>query len=371
MKKSGWILAVAAGLGLAGCEKKEASGAADGMPAPSVRVVETALEEVNPVVEYIAHVEPVQQVKITAQVEGTIDEVHFQEGTRVKRGDLLFTLDAAPYQALVEQREAELAQARALQNRADKYLKMISAVDGRSVSQSDRDMAEANVAEGSAAVKKAEAALHQAQINLGYTRITSPIDGRVGRALITRGNLVSPSTGPLATVIQLDPIRIVIAMPDAEYLAAFERYSSGQGYDPLVHIRLASGTVLPEEGEIAFDNNEMNAATGTMAVRLNFSNPQRLLVPNAYVTAMIQEHNPPKRVLVPSDAVMHGNQGAYVWMVTDDGTVQPAPVELGAVVETRQIILSGLDGGERVVVAGVLNLRPGTPVKVLDAEASK
>ena len=373
MKNIGWMLAVA-GLSLAGCDKQEsaeAGGAMGAQPPALVRVQEVVFEAVSPVDEYIAHVEPIQQVQVMAQVEGTIEEVNFEEGSRVKRGDLLFTLDAAPYKALVEQRAAELAQAKAALSRAEKYLKMISAVDGRSVAQADRDTAEANVAEGRAAVKKAEATLHQSEIDLGYTQITSPIDGRIGRALITRGNLVSPSTGPLATVIQVDPIRVVIAMPDAEYLTAFERYSSEEGYAPLAHVRLANGTVLPGEGAIAFDNNEMDASTGTMAVRLEFANPRRLLVPNAYVTALIQERNPPERVLLPTEAVMHGAQGAFVWTLTLEGTVQPTPVEAGAVMGARQVVLSGLKGGEQVVVAGVLSLRPGSAVTVMPAGAAK
>jgi len=267
MKKGISIAAVCliAGVGLFGCGKKPAGGGAPGgwgnMPPPAVKVLSTQLEIASPVRDYIAHVEPIQQANIMAQVEGIIDEVHFQEGTRVKQGDLLFTIDPAPYQAIVEQREAELAQAQASLKRAEQFLTMLKNADKRRVSQSDQDAAEANVAEGQAAVKKAQAALHQASINLGYTQITSPIDGRIGRALITKGNLVSPSSGPLATVIQIDPIRVVIALPDAEYMTLFQRYASDKGYNPLAKVRLANGTVLPDEGMIDFDDNQMDRAT--------------------------------------------------------------------------------------------------------------
>lgn len=200
-----------AGIGLSGCAKKTAGGppadSRGAMPPPMVKTVETHLEPANPATEYIAHVEPIQQVKLTAQVEGTIEEVHFKEGSRVKEGDLLFTINPGSYEAVVAQRKAEREQAKASVDRSEKYLNMLSAADNRSVSKSDRDTAETNVAADRAMLHKAEAALRLAEIDLGYTRITSPIDGRIGRALITRGNLVSPSAGPLATVIQIDPIR--------------------------------------------------------------------------------------------------------------------------------------------------------------------
>lgn len=341
------------------------------MPPPTVRIMETALEQASPVTEYIAHVEPVQQVDLMAQVEGTIQEVHFREGSRVQAGDLLFTLDSSVYEATLAQREAELEQARATLDRAEKYLTMIQAADNRSVSKSDLDTAEASVAEGRAAVQRAEASVRQAEIDLDYTQIRSPIDGRIGRALITKGNLVSPSSGSLASVVQIDPIRVVLAMPDSEYLTAFEKYSSEQGYAPLIKVRLANGTVLPAEGEIDFDNNQMNPATGTMDIRLRFPNADRLLVPHAYVTILIEERDVPMSILVPVESVMHNAEGAFVWTVSDENTVTPTPVEPGTVMGARQIIRSGLGEGQRVVLAGMQNLRPGAAVTPIETAKSE
>lgn len=377
MKKTGWLWVVAAvvAAGLSGCGKEAAGGGVAGttgaMPPPTVRIMETALEQASPVTEYIAHVEPVQQVDLMAQVEGTIQEVHFREGSRVQAGDLLFTLDSSVYEATLAQREAELEQARATLDRAEKYLTMIQAADNRSVSKSDLDTAEASVAEGRAAVQRAEASVRQAEIDLDYTQIRSPIDGRIGRALITKGNLVSPSSGSLASVVQIDPIRVVLAMPDSEYLTAFEKYSSEQGYAPLIKVRLANGTVLPAEGEIDFDNNQMNPATGTMDIRLRFPNADRLLVPHAYVTILIEERDVPMSILVPVESVMHNAEGAFVWTVSDENTVTPTPVEPGTVMGARQIIRSGLGEGQRVVLAGMQNLRPGAAVTPIETAKSE
>ncbi len=382
MNRTGWIVAVVvavAALGAGYYLRGALSAGSQGGAAPAamargaaqppvVRVVTARPEKASPVVEYIARVEPIQQVNIMAQVEGIIQAVHFQEGSRVAKGDPLFTIDPAPYQARVAQREAELAQAQAALDRAEKYWAMLQATDGRSVSKSDLDTAEAGVAEGRARVKTAQAALTQAGIDLGYTRIESPIAGRIGRALITQGNLVSPSSGTLATIVQLDPVRVVIAMPDAEYLTEFARYSNDDGYNPIIKVRLANGLVLPSMGEIDFDDNQMNPATGTIDIRMRFPNADRMLVANNHVTALVQDGGAPMKILVPVESVMHDAEGAFVWTVADDNTVVPKRVEAGAYIGARQIIDSGLLNGDRVVVAGMQKVQPGIAVQPQEQE---
>lgn len=376
MNKAGWIagivVAVATGFFIRGMMPSVgapagAAAAFGAMPPPAVKVMTTALETASPVVEYIAHVEPIQQVRLMAQVEGTIQEVHFQEGVRVKRGDLLFTIDPEPYEAALAQRKAEKTQAMATLDRAEKYLGMLKAADNRSVSKSDLDAAEANVAEGRAMVNKADAAVRHAEINLGYTQITSPIDGRIGRALITRGNVVSPASGVLATVIQIDPIRVVFAMPDSEYLTAFDRYSSDSTYEPEVRVRLANGAILEDEGAVDFDDNQMNPATGTIDIRMRFPNAHRMLVPNNFVTVLVRDGNAPEKIVVPVEAVMHGTDGAYVWTVTPGQGAAQVRIVPGAVIGNRLVVESGLGAGVQVVVAGMQKLRPGMTVAPVEA----
>jgi len=374
MNKIMWIIAVliAASVGfwmrgmLPSGKAEAGRPAGRSMPPPSVRVMTTQLENASLAKAYIARVEPIQEVRITAQVEGMIQEVHFQEGARVERGDLLFTIDPAPYEATLTQRTAELEQASATLNRAEKYLEMLRAAENRSVSKSDLDTAEANAAEGRARVKIAEATVQQAKIDVGFTQITSPIQGRIGQALITRGNVVSPASGALATVIQVDPIRVVFGMPDAEYLTAFDHYSNNPGYKPDIRVKLANGMTLEDPGEIEFDDNQMNPKTGTIDIRLRFPNPRRLLVANNFVTILVSEADTPQKILVPSEAVVHDTDGAYVWTVDADNMSSQARVNLGAVIGTQQVIESGLELGVRVVVAGLQNIRPGVAVSIIE-----
>lgn len=375
MKKTGWIVAVvvAAGVGYfvrgklpAGAAPAAGPAGWGAMPPPVVGVLETRLESASPVVEHIAHVEPIQLVKLQAQVEGVIEQVHFKEGSQVKKGDLLFTIDPAPYQARVAQRNAELAQAQAGLDRSEKYLSMLNAADNRSVSKSDLDSAEAGVSSGRALLQKAQAELQQAEIDLGYTQIASPIDGRIGRALITGGNLVGPASGTLATVVQTDPMRIVFALPDAEYLTALEKVGREAGTLPQVRVRLANGSELVGEGELDFDDNQMDPATGTIAVRMRFANPDRLLVANNFVTALIQERDAPQRVVLPVEAILRDGDGAYVWVLKEDDTAAQVRIVTGQVIGSRQIIESGLDGGERVVVSGTQKVRPGVALSPQD-----
>lgn len=369
MKKAFTIIAVfiLAGFGLSGCGKSAGSGAAAGerpvMPPPIVKVVETRLEPAGKVTEYIAHVEPIQEVNLTAQVEGLLQEVHFKEGSRVKQGDLLFTIDPAPYEAVVAQRKADLQQAEAALVRSEKYSAMLNAADNRSVSKSDRDTAEANLAESRAMVQKARATLRLAEIDLGYTRILSPIDGRIGRAMITRGNLVSQNSGPLARIIQIDPIRVVFNMPDAEYLTAFSEFAKDNNDLPQATVRLGNGLEYPAAGEMDFDDNQMNPATGTIAIRVRFPNPERLLVPNNYVTILLQKQHAPESILVPAESVMHDAEGTFVWCVNPESKAEQVRVETGAVFGSRQIIESGLEPGRQVVFAGMQKMAPGMSVE--------
>jgi RND family efflux transporter MFP subunit len=329
------------------------------------------MESANPVSEYIAHVEPIQQVNLTAQVVGTIAEVHFKEGSQVEKGDLLFTIDPAVYEALVAHRKAELEQTKANIDRSEKYLSMLSAADNRSVSKSDRDSAETNVAEDRAMLHKAEASLQLAKIDLSYTHITSPIDGRIGRALITRGNLVSPSSGKLASVIQIDPIRVVFAMPDADYLSIFNGFSKTNRALPLTTIHLGNDMEYGEKGEMDFDDNQMNPATGTIDIRVRFPNPNRLLVPNNYVTVLLRDQQTEDKILVPTESIMHDNEGSFVWCVNEDKRVEQVRVEFGKVMGSRQVIESGLEPGRQVVFAGMQKLAPGMTVAPVETAKSK
>ena len=332
-------------------------------PPPQVSVMVTEKRQVFPTKEYIARVEPISQVELQAQVSGYIEKVHFEEGSVVKQGDLLFTIDPAQYRATVEQREAELASSRATLSRTKKYLAMVKAADNRSVSQSDMDKAESDLLEAKARVKQAKAALKLAAIDLGHTRVTSPISGRIGRALVTRGNYVSPSSSTLTRIIQWDPVRVVFSMPDSAYLAMVSKKEQGMDERVDARIQLSDGTLLGRLGTSDFADNQMNPNTGTMALRLRFSNTDDRLVPNAYVKVVLQEQGREETVLLPQAAILPDRDGAYVWTLDTEGRATRTPVTPGETLGVNRIIESGLEPGQQVIVSGTQKVGNGMEVR--------
>lgn len=375
----GWLLAAACLLGLgwlargwvppaaAGAGAPPAMGPPPGM-APLV-VLEPAEEAaLNPPATFIGHVEPVRDVDLRAQIDGYVKEVHFTEGSLVRTGDPLFTIDPEQYQARVTLRQAERAQAEAALDRAERYQKRLEESDARGISQTDLDTARSDVAQGRAAVQQAKANLALAEIDLKHTRIVAPIDGRIGRAVANVGDFVSPSLGTLVRIVQVDPIRVVFAVTDREYLKVRESIAEAAMQDVLrVRLRLPTGTILDVTGTRDFENNEMSADTATLSVRVRFKNPDGLLVPNGYVTVMIDQTSPKKWPTVSEAALLYGQGGAAVYVVGADNVAQARPVALGAQLDGRVEIRKGISVGEKVIVQGVQSVAPGQPVQVAPA----
>jgi len=340
-------------------------GPQPGGPAPVA--VEVAREEaLNPPAAFIGQVEPVRDVDLRAQVEGYIQEVHFREGALVRAGDLLFTIDPEQYAARVALRQAERAQAEAALDRAERYLKRLEASDARSISQVDLDTARSDVEQGRAAVQQAKANLALAEIDLKHTRIVAPIDGRVGRTVANVGDFVSPALGTLVRIVQIDPIRVVFSVTDREYLQVRENIEDAAVQDALrVRLKLPTGTILDLVGTRDFEDNEMSAETATLPVRVRFNNAQGLLVPNGYVTVLIDKAQPARWPTVSQAALVQGPEGTRVYVVAPDGTAQVRAVQIGAEADGRVELRSGVQAGERVVVQGVQKVVPGQPVHVL------
>ncbi|QBG48846.1 efflux RND transporter periplasmic adaptor subunit [Verrucomicrobia bacterium S94] len=341
------------------------------MPPPAVKAIEVAEGPVDVREEYIASVEPVQQVRVKTEVAGYIDEVHFTEGSMVKAGDLLFTVDQKRYQSMVEAREADLASAEAELNRAERYFERIEKA-GSSVSQSDKDQAEALKLQAMANLKQAEANLTVARLDLEYSEIRAPIDGRIGAALVTKGNYIDPMMGEtLATIVQLDPVRVVFSVTDRAYLQYRERVTAGSTDELVARVRLPTGTELPAIGKKDFDDNTMNERTGTMTVRYLFDNPDELLVPGGYVSILVGPADRPAGIRIPQQAILVDQEGPYVLTADKEGTIGVARVTLGEPVEKDYVITSGLKSGDRVVVDGVQKVQPGASATVTLMEAAQ
>jgi len=312
--------------------------------------------------EYIGRVEPIQNVLVRPRVSGQIETVHFKEGAMVKEGDVLFTLDSAQHQATVQLRNADLSRAQANLSRAAKFNDRLKAADKRSVSASDLDMAESDVQQSRATVEQARAALRLAQIDLGFTKITAPISGRIGRAEATKGNYVSSAGGHLANIVQMDPIRVSYALPDRSFMDQIEAFqASGDVYNTT--LILADGTEYPVTGERDFESNVMDPMTGTLTVYLKFKNEQRTLIPGLMVRVVTKPARERIAPVVPQEAIITDLRGDFVYMIGEGDVAQRRDITLGVEIGTSREIVSGLEPGDKVIVRGIQNVRPGMPVR--------
>ena len=313
--------------------------------------------------EYIGRIEPIQTVAIRPQVAGEIAQVHFTEGSIVKAGDLLFTLDSSQYQATVDLRKADLTKAEANLQYATKYHNRLKASDKRSVSASDLEAAENEVNQSKAAVAQAKASLKLAQIDLGYTKITAPITGRIGRAEFTKGNYVTSSSGQLASIVQVDPIRVTFSMPDRDYLEQIEAFTGSNKAVYRATITLPDGETYGYAGERDFENNTMDARTGTITLTMRFKNDKGALVPGTMVRVTTKPVDNKVATVVPMEAVMADSEGDYVYLVDESDTVQQRRIATGAEVGYMSEVLSGVEPGERIIVRGLQSVRPNMTVR--------
>ncbi|MDR2779645.1 MAG: efflux RND transporter periplasmic adaptor subunit [Synergistaceae bacterium] len=311
--------------------------------------------------EYIGKVEPIQTVFLKPRISGQIESAHFKEGSIVKEGDLLFTLDSAQHQATVTLRKADLAKAEANLGKAVKYNDRLKAADKRSVSASDLDIAASEVLQNRAAVEQAKAALKLALIDLDYTKIKAPITGKIGRAETTKGNYVTPG-GTLATIIQTDPIRVSYAIPDRDYMDQIEAFSSK---DPVYNISLSlsDGTSYVSGGERDFEDNAIDTMTGTITLRRRFENKNGALIPGSMVRVSAKPVKSHVSPILPQEALMSDARGDFVYVIGGGDIADRRDVELGAEIGAAREVISGLEAGEHVVLSGLHNVRPGSPVR--------
>lgn len=332
----------------------------------SVETVKAQARDMNPPQSFMGHIEPIEAVALRAQIDGTIAEVAFKEGSMVKEGDVLFLIDPCVYEARVKQAEASLAKATAASENADRYYARISKVDKRSVTEAEIDQAYANMLEARAAIAQCEADLANAKINLGYTRITAPISGRIGQSLLKKGDYVSPAMGTLARIVQTDPVRVVFSVSDKDWLKGKHVTKGADMATRLrAQLRLADGSIYTHEGTPDFFNNEMDSATASLSIRYSFPNPEQDLLANAYVSVLLSERVPQLRLAIPANAVLANATGDYVF-VNKDGTAERRIVKMGELQAGYVEILAGLEEGEEVVTEGVVNVSEGSILNVIN-----
>ncbi|QIE42650.1 efflux RND transporter periplasmic adaptor subunit [Meridianimarinicoccus aquatilis] len=340
--------------------------------APRVSVAAAVTEDVVQDASFIARVEAIDSVDLVARVTGFVQNVLVKDGTEVSTGDVLFRIEPEQYDAIVASRRADLSQAEANLTLAEIELDRNRTLVAReAVAQSELDRAQANEKVAVAQVKAAEAALSQAELDLSYTRITAPFDGRIGRIGASAGELVTPSSGALATLVSEAPIYVTFSLGESALydvmqatLAAGGSIGAPNGQIS-VTVRLPNGTDYGETGTLAFGDNRVDPTTGTLAVRAKFENADRLLVDGAFVTARLAAKKPVQMLTIPQAAVQRDQRGGFVLVVGPEQTVEQRYITTGQQVGTSIAVEDGLQEGETVIVEGLQRVRPGVPVEAV------
>ena len=359
------IAACLACLLLAGCEKPQAPAKSEAAPPPAVTVVPVVREAVAPTTSFTGRVEAIDSVDLRARVQGFLERRLFEEGADVAVGDLLFVLEKAPYEARVEQVKATVARAEAtLQLAAIERRRQQELLKRQVAAQAKVDEAIAKEGEARADLQRQQAELRQAELDLGYTEIRSPIAGRIGRAIFSVGDYVTPLSGALATIVSQDPIKVVFPVTQRELLEVRRKTGEGQRDARAlpVTIKLADGSAYQHTGIIDFVDVKADPGTDTVAVRAELPNPDRLLIDGQLVGVVVETAAPEPVLLIPQQSLQADQQGIFVLVVDADDTVQVRRVTIGRSLEGRTIVSSGLTEGERVVTEGVQKVRPGQRV---------
>ena len=359
----GWI-----GCGMYDAHAKKNAGAVQAPPAaaPTVSVAEVRELPYNLPERYVAHAEALQEVDLLPQVDGYVKEIKFKEGDVVKAGQTLYVIDDERYLAVANQRKADLAAAEAEARRAVRYYERMQKADERGITQLERDNAEAAAEKAKASVLQAKANLVVAEYDLKKTTVVAPISGQIGKSSAHVGDYVAPSKGALAKIVQIDPIRVSFPLTDRAYIAWRQEQRSGSAKPFRMRLILPDGSDYDREGAWDFDDNQMSRETASIMMRLKFPNPERLLIPNSYVTLLTDFQDPPKFPSVPQQALIDlpgGNQG--VWVLKDDMTVEQRPVETKEAFNGWTPVVKGIEAGERIVISGVAKLGPGMKVAIV------
>ncbi len=367
----GWLLTVAACLAAGWIaremfpEEKSAPPAMV-MPPSTVSTTNVQMRAYNLAERFVAHAEAMQEIDLLPQVDGYIKEVRFSEGDIVEAGAVLYVIDNERYSAIVNQRKADLEAAEAEAERARRYRARMEAADARGITQQELDNVISLDLSAKAKVLQAKANLVVAEYDMNHAIVKAPFKGKIGKSRAYLGDYVSPSKGPLAHLVQIDPVRVSFPLTDRSYIAWRNAVLKGDSSAIDKRLRL----ILPDdseytggEGSFAYDDSTMDASTASITMRLTFPNPDRLLVPNTYLTLVADYKNPPFYTCVPQTAIIDlpgGSQG--VWLVKNDGTVTAREVKTLGTFEGWVPVISGLAEGDTVVTSGTGKLGEGMKV---------
>lgn len=360
---------------VAGCMASGMVGGAFAQQAapPAVGTVKAERRSITTTFDFVGRIESIGKVDLRARVTGFLQERAFTEGTEVAENQLLFRIEPSQFEAEVERRKAELASAEAIHANAKIQLERAQQlVRSQAGPQSRADDALAAERQAAAQVQVAQAALRQAEINLGYTEIKAPQAGKIGRSVYTVGAVVAPDSGALATIVGQDPMRVAFPISVREGFSIRDRLGAGSSAaDVRVRIKLPDGSDYPHPGKVDFIDSQVDRNTDTVLVRATLPNPvtrqgtgnARDLIDGAIVTVRLEGAEPQMAVTIPRNALLVDQQGPYVFVVDKDSRAQIRRIRLGQGTAEIAAIDSGLEPEEAVIVEGVQRVRPGQPVQ--------
>lgn len=336
-------------------------------PAPTVVVAPAKIVDLRESADFTGRVVAVQKVDIRARVSGFLEAVHFTEGGKVATGALLYEVEDGSYRAAVQEIEGSIRAADAQRRLAElDRNRKAQLVSRQAVSQSELDVAEANLSKSEGELQRLGGSKERADLELSYTRITAPFEGVMGLSAADVGALVGPDSGSLVTLTRLDPINVEFPVATAAYLRYREREQRGEvGHEGNVQVVLPNGTKYPVKGAINFISSQVAQGTDTVTLRASFSNPDGVLLDGALVRVLLEQSDPQEVLAVPQQAVQRDQAGSFVMVVGSEGVVELRRVDVARNTRGQAVIAKGLKEGENVIADGVSKVRPGITVEAV------
>ncbi len=367
--RSGWIVGMVATLVACGGEPPAADGAQQGPPPAGVSIAIVATRTVKDWDQFNGRIEAIHNVEIRPRVAGYLAQVHFDEGSVVAQGDVLFTVDPREYQAAADSARANLSSAKTrLELAQQELVRSRNLLDAQAISSEEYDQKRSEKLQAGAGIELAKAQLVQAELNVEFATIRSPIDGRVGEAFVREGNLVTPGTTLLTTVVSIDPVHVVFEGDEHIYLKyqaqarSGDRPSSRDVRNP-VRVGLVNEEGFPHEGVMNFVDNQLNPATGTIRGRAILANPDGVFTPGLFARLRLLGSSEYEALMITDLAVLTDQDRKYVYVVGPDNEAQRRDVVLGRKIDGLRVVLEGLEENEKLVVNGVRKIfYPGAPL---------
>ncbi|TMB22322.1 MAG: efflux RND transporter periplasmic adaptor subunit [Deltaproteobacteria bacterium] len=359
---------LAAALVLSACGPRPAPAP----PPPKVKVVQAVAREITEWDEYTARLDAIDSVEVRPRVSGYLQSIHFQDGAIVHKGDLLFLIDPRPYEAALRRAEADvdLAESRLALARKN-FARAADLLASHAISQEESDIRASNLRQAEASVEEAQAAVDAARLDVEFTRVSAPVAGRVGRKLVTEGNLINGGVGTqgtlLTTIVSLDPIYAYFeadegALLKYSRLARTGQRPSSRDYKNPVHVALADEEGFPHEGVMDFVDNQVDRGTGTIVGRALLPNPDLSLIPGLFARLRLPGSGRYRAILLPDEAIGSDQSQKFVFVVDGDSKAQYRTVKIGPLVDGLRVVREGVTSEDWVVVAGLQRVRPGLNV---------